>query len=123
MRIFLAPAASSGCQLSSISEADGHGVFSRKEFVQYIFSLLRGHTSEHGDEVPLLELNNYRHIAYCLDGLLYYLGMMDSSAANQKHLLDLKMDYADAACGGYWSSAVRMSFDSYYLPGFGQNPF
>ena len=39
----------------------------------YLLSLLRGHSNEHGDSLPKLDVSSLRHVAYVLDALVYYL--------------------------------------------------
>ncbi|XP_037923284.1 E3 ubiquitin-protein ligase hyd isoform X6 [Hermetia illucens] len=46
---------------------------SRREFFTYCLSLMRAHTSEHRDSLPVLDVTALRHIAYVLDGMIYYM--------------------------------------------------
>lgn len=39
----------------------------------YVLSLLRGHSNEHGDSLPKLDVSSLRHVAYVLDALVYYI--------------------------------------------------
>ncbi|XP_058978714.1 E3 ubiquitin-protein ligase hyd isoform X2 [Musca domestica] len=46
---------------------------SRRDFFTYCLSLMRAHTSEHRDALPVLDIAALRHIAYVLDGFIYYM--------------------------------------------------
>lgn len=46
---------------------------SRREFFTYCLSLMRAHTSEHRDSLPVLDITALRHIAYVLDGIIFYM--------------------------------------------------
>ncbi|TMW46195.1 hypothetical protein DOY81_008725 [Sarcophaga bullata] len=46
---------------------------SRRDFFTYCLSLMRAHTSEHRDALPVLDITALRHIAYVLDGFIYYM--------------------------------------------------
>lgn len=46
---------------------------SRRDFFTYCLSLMRAHTSEHRDALPVLDISALRHIAYVLDGFIYYM--------------------------------------------------
>jgi len=45
----------------------------RQDFLVYVLSLLRGHSNEHGDSLPKLDVSSLRHVAYVLDALVYYI--------------------------------------------------
>ncbi|KAH8294942.1 hypothetical protein KR018_004468 [Drosophila ironensis] len=49
------------------------GSNSRRDFFTYCLSLMRAHTSEHRDALPVLDITALRHIAYVLDGFVYYM--------------------------------------------------
>ena len=57
----------------------------RQDFLVYVLSLLRGHSNEHGDSLPKLDVSSLRHVAYVLDALVYYIrnNPNASSQANQ----------------------------------------
>lgn len=46
---------------------------SRREFLTYALSLMRSHSSEHRDSLPVLDVTALRHIAYVLDGIVFYM--------------------------------------------------
>lgn len=46
---------------------------SRREFLTYALSLMRSHSSEHRDSLPVLDITALRHIAYVVDGIVYYM--------------------------------------------------
>lgn len=45
----------------------------RVEFLTYALSLMRSHSSEHRDSLPVLDITALRHIAYVLDGMVFYM--------------------------------------------------
>lgn len=48
----------------------------RGDFFQYAVSLMRGHASEHGDALPLLDMDVYRYVAIVYDALLMLSGAL-----------------------------------------------
>lgn len=46
---------------------------SRREFLTYCLSLMRSHSSEHRDSLPVLDVTSLRHIAYVLDAIIFYM--------------------------------------------------
>ncbi|XP_055848021.1 E3 ubiquitin-protein ligase hyd [Episyrphus balteatus] len=61
---------------------------SRREFFTYCLSLMRAHTSEHRDSLPVLDITALRHIAYVLDGIIFYMrneysDKLDTNTENQ----------------------------------------
>ncbi|CAF4200335.1 unnamed protein product, partial [Adineta steineri] len=46
-------------------------VNNRLDFLNYSLSLMRS-THEHGDQEPLIDVLSYKHLAYLLDGFIYY---------------------------------------------------
>ncbi|GAB0097413.1 E3 ubiquitin-protein ligase hyd [Sergentomyia squamirostris] len=46
---------------------------SRREFLTYCLSLMRAHSSEHRDSLPVLDITALRHIAYVLDAIIFYM--------------------------------------------------
>ncbi|CAK8697546.1 unnamed protein product [Clavelina lepadiformis] len=58
----------------------GHGSLStsediaaRQDFLSYILSLMRSHSNEHSDLLPIVDVSSLKHIAYVLDAYIYYL--------------------------------------------------
>lgn len=45
----------------------------RREFLAYCLSLLRAHSSEHAEQLPVLDVAALKHVAYVLDALVYYM--------------------------------------------------
>ncbi|KAG8228758.1 hypothetical protein J437_LFUL008199 [Ladona fulva] len=45
----------------------------RREFLSYCLSLMRSHSSEHLDSLPVLDVSSLRHVAYVFDALVYYM--------------------------------------------------
>lgn len=52
---------------------DRDGRDGRREFLTYALSLMRAHSSEHRDSLPVLDVTALRHIAYVLDGIVFYM--------------------------------------------------
>lgn len=62
-------------------DRDSYAQSSRRDFLTYALSLMRSHSSEHRDSLPVLDITALRHIAYVVDGIVYY---MRSSTDNDK---------------------------------------
>jgi E3 ubiquitin-protein ligase EDD1 len=67
-------------QSSSSSSSSGHhrstdtlGLEGRRGFVNYLLSLMRGESNEHGGVLPALDLSRMEHIALMVDSLVYLL--------------------------------------------------
>lgn len=54
-------------------DRDGVAQTARREFLTYALSLMRSHSSEHRDSLPVLDVTALRHIAYVLDGIVFYM--------------------------------------------------
>lgn len=54
-------------------DRDGVAQTARREFLTYALSLMRSHSSEHRDSLPVLDVTALRHIAYVLDGIIFYM--------------------------------------------------
>lgn len=54
-------------------DRDNYAQSSRREFLTYALSLMRSHSSEHRDSLPVLDITALRHIAYVVDGIVFYL--------------------------------------------------
>lgn len=54
-------------------DRDNYAQSSRREFLTYALSLMRSHSSEHRDSLPVLDITALRHIAYVVDGIVYYM--------------------------------------------------
>lgn len=54
-------------------DRDNYAQSSRREFLTYALSLMRSHSSEHRDSLPVLDITALRHIAYVLDGMVFYM--------------------------------------------------
>lgn len=63
------PAGASAINVGGISDAQP----SRREFLTYCLSLMRAHSSEHRDSLPVLDVTSLRHIAYVLDAIIFYM--------------------------------------------------
>lgn len=54
-------------------DRDNYAQSSRREFLTYALSLMRSHSSEHRDSLPVLDVTSLRHIAYVVDSIVYYM--------------------------------------------------
>lgn len=54
-------------------DRDNYAQSSRRDFLTYALSLMRSHSSEHRDSLPVLDITALRHIAYVIDGIVYYM--------------------------------------------------
>lgn len=54
-------------------DRDNYAQSSRRDFLTYALSLMRSHSSEHRDSLPVLDVTALRHIAYVVDGIVYYM--------------------------------------------------
>nr|XP_018673161.1 E3 ubiquitin-protein ligase UBR5 isoform X2 [Ciona intestinalis] len=45
----------------------------RQDFLSYALSLMRSHTNEHSDLLPIVDVSALKHIAYVLDAYIFYL--------------------------------------------------
>ncbi|CAF0766114.1 unnamed protein product, partial [Didymodactylos carnosus] len=48
-------------------------ISSRRDSLNYVFSLMRMPENEHGDQIPIIDVLSYKHIAYIFDSFIYYL--------------------------------------------------
>ncbi|XP_050433400.1 E3 ubiquitin-protein ligase UBR5 isoform X2 [Adelges cooleyi] len=74
----LSPPASSGI---GTSNSNNPAIEPRREFISYCLSLMRAHSNEHGDSLPVLDVSSLKHVAYVLDALVYYM-RADTAAVN-----------------------------------------
>ena len=51
---------------------------SRRDFLSYVMSLMRAHSNEHFDCLPVLDVASLKHVAYVFDSLIYYMNSFDS---------------------------------------------
>lgn len=73
-------------------DRENYAQSSRREFLTYALSLMRSHSSEHRDSLPVLDVTALRHIAYVLDGIVFY---MRSAKEND----------SDRTDNNYWADA------------------
>ncbi|XP_055677415.1 E3 ubiquitin-protein ligase hyd isoform X5 [Lutzomyia longipalpis] len=64
---------SSGSSSMGVSGLGNDSQPSRREFLTYCLSLMRAHSSEHRDSLPVLDITALRHIAYVLDAIIFYM--------------------------------------------------
>lgn len=55
---------------SSYSESSQAG---HRDFLSYTMSLMRAHSNEHYDSLPVLDVSSQKHIAYIFDALMYFM--------------------------------------------------
>jgi E3 ubiquitin-protein ligase EDD1 len=55
------------------AEGSGGGPSSRRDFVNYMLSLMRSHSDEHLDSLPSVDVAALKHVAYVFDALMYYM--------------------------------------------------
>ncbi|CAF1093479.1 unnamed protein product [Adineta steineri] len=67
-------------------------VNNRLDFLNYSLSLMRS-THEHGDQEPLIDVLSYKHLAYLLDGFIYYFrenGLNENKQTNKSLITNSK---------------------------------
>uniref|UniRef100_A0A915CIQ6 E3 ubiquitin-protein ligase UBR5 n=3 Tax=Parascaris univalens TaxID=6257 RepID=A0A915CIQ6_PARUN len=72
----------SGCKKN---DDESQQVISRSDFFGYIFSLMRSSAAENGDDVPIIEFNALKALAFVADAYLSFVDMLeriDSAIAN-----------------------------------------
>ena len=55
-------------------------------FRHYLLSLMRGHSGEHGDTLPAIDIARCRHLAFALDAFMYYIKRWHPQSADAAHL-------------------------------------
>ncbi|XP_026726187.1 E3 ubiquitin-protein ligase UBR5 isoform X6 [Trichoplusia ni] len=58
----------------------------RREFLAYCLSLLRAHSAEHAEQLPVLDVAALKHVAYVLDALVYYMRAAQPQPHHHQHL-------------------------------------
>lgn len=63
-------------------------VASRNDFINYFLSLMRSHSSENGDDLPVIEFGTLKSLIYVADAYLLFIDMLEKIdsqiAANQE---------------------------------------
>nr|XP_039264604.1 E3 ubiquitin-protein ligase UBR5-like isoform X3 [Styela clava] len=82
-------------------EASTDSNAARQDFLSYILSLMRAHSGEHADYLPVMDVSSLRHVAYVLDALVYFLRETapmfdDDSKGNKKKFGGLSKSDANA---------------------------
>uniref|UniRef100_A0A915IU40 Uncharacterized protein n=1 Tax=Romanomermis culicivorax TaxID=13658 RepID=A0A915IU40_ROMCU len=119
---------SSSSKQSAAENLETLNTSNRRDFLNYALSLMRGHSDEHGDDLPAIELTSLRHVAYVLDAMLYYLNnatpptqQQYRSATSTPSAMSAKHPSGGANYGrsgyDYRSSDLENSLDSF--PGAG----
>ncbi|XP_046357083.2 E3 ubiquitin-protein ligase UBR5-like isoform X2 [Haliotis rufescens] len=54
-----------------IAGTDGNSA--RRDFLNYALSLMRSHSDEHLDNLPVMDMSALKHVAYVFDALIYYM--------------------------------------------------
>ncbi|UXI21599.1 alkaline phosphatase tissue-nonspecific isozyme [Sarcoptes scabiei] len=69
----------SGHQTSSSNNAGNNNATNEannnayRDFLNYALSLMRGHSNEHYDSLPVLDVSSLKHVAYIFDAFVYYI--------------------------------------------------
>lgn len=58
----------------------------RREFLAYCLSLLRAHSAEHAEQLPVLDVAALKHVAYVLDALVYYMRAAQPQPHHHQHV-------------------------------------
>ncbi|XP_026324159.1 E3 ubiquitin-protein ligase UBR5 isoform X3 [Hyposmocoma kahamanoa] len=58
----------------------------RREFLAYCLSLLRAHSAEHAEQLPVLDVAALKHVAYVLDALVYYMRAAQPQPHHHPHV-------------------------------------
>ncbi|XP_049887404.1 E3 ubiquitin-protein ligase UBR5 isoform X3 [Pectinophora gossypiella] len=58
----------------------------RREFLAYCLSLLRAHSAEHAEQLPVLDVAALKHVAYVLDALVYYMRAAQPQPHHHHHV-------------------------------------
>ncbi|XP_045489439.1 E3 ubiquitin-protein ligase hyd isoform X4 [Pieris rapae] len=58
----------------------------RREFLAYCLSLLRAHSAEHAEQLPVMDVAALKHVAYVLDALVYYMRAAQPQPHHHHHL-------------------------------------
>eukprot|EP00039_Didymoeca_costata_P006165 m.87981 g.87981 ORF g.87981 m.87981 type:complete len:2384 (-) comp13135_c0_seq1:65-7216(-) len=56
-----------------LENAKGPGPLGQLNFRQYLLTLMRGHSGEHGDILPAVDVSATKHLAFALDAFMYFL--------------------------------------------------
>ena len=92
---------------------------SRRDFLSYVMSLMRAHSNEHFDCLPVLDVASLKHVAYVFDSLIYYMKAgSDESNANTIRMSSDSM-YVDS-CGNEEENEIEEPDDD-LLPSYPGN--
>ncbi|XP_053600812.1 E3 ubiquitin-protein ligase UBR5 [Plodia interpunctella] len=58
----------------------------RREFLAYCLSLLRAHSAEHAEQLPVLDVAALKHVAYVLDAFVYYMRAAQPQPSHHHHM-------------------------------------
>ncbi|XP_060810644.1 E3 ubiquitin-protein ligase UBR5 isoform X1 [Amyelois transitella] len=58
----------------------------RREFLAYCLSLLRAHSAEHAEQLPVLDVAALKHVAYVLDAFVYYMRAAQPQPHHHHHI-------------------------------------
>ena len=62
-----------GTSSASSKSSDTPGIENRRGFLNYMLSLMRAESNEHGGALPGLDVSRLEHVAWVMDALVYLL--------------------------------------------------
>lgn len=86
------------------------GEASRREFLSYLLSLMRGASDEHADLLPIVDLGAYRHVAYVTDAFLYLIMEISETPRSTGAAADVTAPGAGSG-GGASSGEADVAWD------------
>lgn len=86
-----------------------------RDFLNYTMSLMRAHSNEHYDSLPVLDVSSQKHIAYIFDAMMYYMrrGVSETVKRDFNERSDIMADFQ--ASLGKKHKFFRRSSSTLYL--------
>ncbi|CAD5229165.1 unnamed protein product [Bursaphelenchus okinawaensis] len=69
-------------------EAVSSPVSNKRDFYNYFMALMRSHSSENGDEMPVIESTPFRHVSLIAEGYLYHVNISELFHDNLSEIED-----------------------------------
>lgn len=60
-----------------VNESEQSNNSNRSELCTYFLSLLRSHSSENGDDLPVIEFNALKSVAFVVEAYLFHINLLD----------------------------------------------